>query len=215
MMARYPERGKKLFLGLGGPYDFSYFGWGDREKQFYGYAGGYKKAADILVRSLAESTDLRAIDTCVFPLCFLYRHFIELSLKQIYLAYTSDTEETQQKVLNSIKHRLKPMWQKVRSILHDSFPWKSPEALDAVEDYISQFEKEDPYSSSYRYPITLGLAPVHESDKRINLHNLAERMDELESFFSGAMADLEDKREVQREIRAYYSVEEDEWRREP
>lgn len=54
-------------------------------KDFWIYASGYKKAADVLVdniMSLASGTR-NPIDYLVFPIVFLYRQYIELTLKQV------------------------------------------------------------------------------------------------------------------------------------
>ena len=45
------------------------------------YVIGYKEAADKLVENIMDTP--RYQDTLVFPICFLYRQYIELRLKEL------------------------------------------------------------------------------------------------------------------------------------
>ena len=48
---------------------------------WYGYYEGYKNAGDILVRYVDKQKSDQ--DTLVFPIVFMYRHYLELILKEI------------------------------------------------------------------------------------------------------------------------------------
>ncbi|MCH4888945.1 hypothetical protein EZV73_15230 [Acidaminobacter sp. JC074] len=81
---------RKLFIEGKNQRTRAYFGWQDKDTAFYGVKMGYKNAADKLVDDAIESGLTGAIstlDTFIFPICFLYRNSIEVSLKGIYMRY--------------------------------------------------------------------------------------------------------------------------------
>lgn len=66
----------------------AYFGWQDQDTSLIGIKMGYKNSADNLVDialQQGEKDDIATLDTYIFPIIFLYRHAIEVSLKAIYL----------------------------------------------------------------------------------------------------------------------------------
>lgn len=81
---------RKLFIAGKDLRTQAYFGWQDKNTALLGIRMGYKDAADKLVDKALEEGELdniRVLDTYIFPICFLYRHSIEASLKGIYLRY--------------------------------------------------------------------------------------------------------------------------------
>ena len=63
----------------------AYFGWQDKGQALYGLREGYKNSADDLVSLVINSNcDSKMLDTYIFPIMFLYRHSLEISLKHIY-----------------------------------------------------------------------------------------------------------------------------------
>ena len=64
----------------------AHFGWQDKDQALYGLREGYKNSADELVKIAVNSGgNLKILDTYIFPILFLYRHCIEISLKHIYM----------------------------------------------------------------------------------------------------------------------------------
>lgn len=64
----------------------AHFGWQDKDQALYGLREGYKNSADELVKIAVNSSgNLKILDTYIFPILFLYRHCIEISLKHIYM----------------------------------------------------------------------------------------------------------------------------------
>lgn len=64
----------------------AHFGWQDKNQALYGLREGYKNSADELVKIAVNSGgNLKILDTYIFPILFLYRHCIEISLKHIYM----------------------------------------------------------------------------------------------------------------------------------
>lgn len=204
-MTNFPSNGKKLFAEGGHFHDFSHIAWGDGDAQFYAYITGYKESADMLIKRAIDSKDTHILDTTFFPICFLYRQYIELALKEIYLKFSDSNKKKKMRSINT--HNLLAIWNKVRSIIINYFPDDDKETLDAVEDYISQFTNEDKGSFAFRYPMTKDLKLIHENERRINIVNLAERMSELASFFSAVSMGMGVMKEYEDEIKAEYEAE--------
>lgn len=68
-------------------YERAYFGWQNKDTALTGLIMGYKNSADDLVEIALENGyggDIATLDTYIFPIFFMYRHAIELSIKKIY-----------------------------------------------------------------------------------------------------------------------------------
>jgi len=182
----FPQKGQKLFIS-----EFTYgetaqIGWSkDSEAQFFGYVSGYKEVADDVIRCALAKENVGILDRYVYPIVFLYRQFLELALKDIYLAYTDDSEGEQAKTIYKCSHDLKKIWEKVKPLIGDC------PHIPAVEDYIFEFAEFDSGSYSFRYPIDNKLNIVHDKLKRINLKNLAIRINELALYLECVSSELE------------------------
>lgn len=111
----------------------------------FAYIEGYKRAADRLVEEAGSD-----IDWIVYPIVFLYRHHIEISLKGT-IGTGNELLETKFKNLNRT-HRLTVLWAEVKRIAkeiwNEEFPDKDFEFIDSI---IQEFEKYDENSDSFRY----------------------------------------------------------------
>lgn len=208
MDINFPKEGNKLFVNGGGYYEFSNIeGSYSKDRQFYDYIEGYKSSADLIILNALESNDIRTLDTCVFPAVFLYRQFIELMLKHIYLAHSDDEHEAKVNTIKRTSHNIKRMWDKVEVIIRKYFPNDDESMLRAAKDYVYQFADEDSNSFNFRYPIDKDLNLIHVERKDINLRNLIERMSELEHFLNGVDSGISEMREWEAEARSYYEVD--------
>lgn len=181
-----PKKDEKLFKDGGNYYEFAHFGWGSTETEFYGYMKGYKESADLLVNSSVASRDISMLDTSVFPILFLYRQYLELAMKSIFLRFSEDNLGDKEDTIKKSSHNLMSIWNKVKPIL-EPLGSEDKEMLVTVEEYIKEFHQFDKSSFTFRYPITKELDRVLTSEKRINLINLRDRIEELYNFFSGAV----------------------------
>lgn len=216
---QFPVKGKKLFESTNKYLEFSHFGWGNINYQFYGYIRGYKRSADTLVEFALASNRIEILDTYIFPVLFLYRQFIELSLKSLYLEYADKSMHEKIKTIKQVSHNLAQMWNKLKPTLIDASNNKSEEEIvNVVEGYIMQYHNFDKRSFKFRYPIDKDANPLIKGEERIDLVNLKERMTELDNFFSGADGHLDYLktckyeqeqylREIEAEMRAEYEAE--------
>lgn len=68
-------------------YRRAYFGWQDKHTALVGVKMGYMDSANDLVDIALNrdgETDIKTLDTYIFPIVFLYRNSIEVSIKAIY-----------------------------------------------------------------------------------------------------------------------------------
>ena len=78
---------RKIFIEGKNQNERAYIGWENKSLSLQGIKMGYKNSADSLVEiALNEGKKDRIdiLDTYIFPILFLYRHSIEISLKHIY-----------------------------------------------------------------------------------------------------------------------------------
>ncbi len=126
------------------------------------YIGGYKKAGDLLVE---QSVAFGQQHILVYPILFLYRHYIELQLKEIIRCGNA--------LLGISKHypscfptdhKIGDHWQECRAIIEDidKDEWhrlgkgeqrKYKNDLNSLQKCIGEFLKLDPDSQASRYPV--------------------------------------------------------------
>ncbi|MGB7572016.1 MAG: hypothetical protein WBL87_09700, partial [Methanothrix sp.] len=89
------------------------------------YSTGYKEAGDLLIENADNHTDF-----LVYPIVFLYRHCIELRLKQISiegnkLLKTQVFTEKEMKATLFREHNLDSLWSCSKKIIEKLFPDES------------------------------------------------------------------------------------------
>lgn len=152
---------------------------------------GYKEAADRLVKSIME--DRNDQDSLVYPILFLYRHYLELSLKRLIregnrlldnpspwgdIGFPTDARS----------HNLLSLWDECKKILEQMgakhADLKIPDQdLKAVSNLLAQFSQQDSISYAARYPTDKKNSPSFPNLDVINVRNLAEVMEKIAAFF--------------------------------
>jgi len=166
------------------------------------YAHGYKRAADTLVERIIECPTW--IDVLVYPISFLYRHYLELRLKEIAQAGRAllDWELESKKWAH---HKLDGLWSSCRRILEEVWPDSSKSELDIVEQLLLEFAKTDPDSQGFRYPAGKSLNPSLPGIQHINLRNLYEVMGRVSALLEGASSGISEYLSTKRSVESYYS----------
>ena len=133
------------------------------------YAEGYKQAADKLVEQVQSGNTSN--NFVVYPVIFLYRHFVELRLKEIlkdgYQAAGKRAPVPSKHPLN--EHPLMPLWKECRRIVEEVWPKDEPIPLDSAERIIGQLEKHDASSFAFRYPSDKKGQPMLRDLTHVNL----------------------------------------------
>ena len=111
-----------------------------------GYAEGYRKAADHLMRRLAR--DPMEIDYLIYPLMFLYRQHLELRFKELTRAGHRFAKSGKDFTPH---HLLSELWRDARSALEAFVQPPSPEELDYIDEIVRDFVAVDKSSMAFRY----------------------------------------------------------------
>lgn len=120
----------------------------------------YKNAAKLIYEKIKDSRgNYYVIDSLVYPMCFCYRHSVELYLKA--LAFKLFTDETKRKDILKKGHNLMEVWLAIKPELsrigeeYQRFPCE----IGALDSYIIQIDRFDGESMKMRYPIEKDLTP--------------------------------------------------------
>jgi len=119
------------------------------------------------------------LDVHVQPACFLYRHGLELLLKD--LAWKSQyvatgTKRFAEKNWQELgRHRLMDVWDGAKTVsetvLGAGFPLDADKASQ-IRTFLVQVEAHDPDSYSFRYPISKKKGRTHPKLTNVNLISL-------------------------------------------
>lgn len=151
----------------------------------YGYKEGYRRAAIVLLREVVDGK--MSPDFAIFPLAFLWRHHVELALKDIIADGRDLAEEAAR---SSTHHCLATLWSEARKYIVEYGDPNAPE-LTNVEANIVEFERIDPRADGFRYPrardgIQQNLAGAPE---QVNLERLHEAMLAVSNFLDAVQTE--------------------------
>ena len=126
--------------------------------QFSELGWSYARSGDDLVAAMLH--DRSKLDVHVYAVCFLYRHALELCLKDVvwksHYALTGERRYAEQDLKELGKHKLTGLWtpavRNAEKLLGEHFPLDTKQR-EAVRMLLDQFEQHDPESYSFRYPI--------------------------------------------------------------
>ena len=158
------------------------------------YILGYKKAADILVNHvLSTGCDQ---DTLVYPIVFLYRHYLELLVKNIIEngAKYLDTEEKPQ-----TNHYLDTLWSKAKAIINKI--WEEGESSQELEidHYIAEFIEIDKSSQAFRYHKNKEGKEFLELIEIINIQHFSDCINKISIYLEGVSAAIYHYLETQKD----------------
>jgi hypothetical protein len=149
----------------------------------YPYGVGYRQAGEILLRWVLDQQSDQ--DFLVYPIVFLFRHHVELMLKQIIVLAARFRGEY---VDFPHGHSLGCLWAQCKPQL---VAIHGPEAvLEPVEALVIELESMDPGSDSFRYHLDGRGRPTLPGVTHINLHHFADVMDGLTNFLDACHTHL-------------------------
>jgi hypothetical protein len=180
----------------------------------YGYSKGYLSGAGHLVRKVIDTGTEQ--DVLVYPIVFLYRHHIELSLKALLrgISYTIDHTLTANEKKHLNDHKLDKLWQDIRpkiSVMCEAAGWDClPNSdLEGVDSYIRQISALDPNSYTFRYmrnkqgeiSLPKEMTNLHLRHFALHMERLADYLDSL-GYAVGGLETI--KTEMEAEQRSQY-----------
>ncbi|HKW19535.1 MAG TPA: hypothetical protein VJO35_18645 [Terriglobales bacterium] len=157
------------------------------------YAQAYREAANQLVQRLGSTTNYRDVDAC--PIVFLYRHAVELRLKEIVhwgnaLLYVRGLSKTVRPNVLFRTHDLcklvsaaKPIF----GIFRYLGDWNGSEFLsfDDFERFVAELNEFDPGSYAFRYPIDHNGASSLRDQLCFNVVTFGRKLNSLLSTIDG------------------------------
>lgn len=195
----WPEKNDNLFVAGDDWKNNACLNWSHSEWELYTI--GYKEAADNLSRNIMQSgTDQ---DTLIYPIVFLYRHYLELVLKSIIMRIQLLNDE---KLKIPSHHKLEPLWSDCKKAIKNILKREDIKYdIKPVNDAIIQFSGIDNKSMTFRYPVSKELESLIPSDlKYINIRNLFEIMQKISNFFEIISIALGNDLEFKREMESYF-----------
>jgi hypothetical protein len=158
------------------------------------YQNGYRRAALHLAEYVCDAG--RGQDFLVYPIVYLYRHHIELTLKSIIsvACFVVDYTLTEKDLDTLGRHDLAKLWNLARPLLNPTCelggsPALPPDDLEGIDSYILQLHKLDPDGQRFHYATTKSkgrkakrLPSLHPDLKHINIRNFAIALEKLADY---------------------------------
>jgi len=137
------------------------------------YAQGFLTAAEAACEHLLKNRQYT--DFVVYPVLFLYRHYLEISLK----ALADDSLELlRREPQGKLIHGLRDLWEIAKKHLTEvlSDPEGMAMHLEVIEGAVAQFQALDPSGQGSRYPWGTKGERVLFAPERISVQNLRNEM---------------------------------------
>ena len=145
------------------------------------YVEGYKIAAEKLIDEVLSTQNER--DTLIYPIVFLYRHYIEIQLKEI-IQTGSVLLDEKRKLAKG--HELFPLWLIAKIIINKI--WVSDidnKSINEAEEIIKSVCIIDTKSDSFRFPFDNKGQQTLKGISVINVRELKENITPLVQFLDG------------------------------
>jgi hypothetical protein len=161
------------------------------------YQDGYRRAAFLLAEHVCEME--REQHFLIYPIVYLYRHHIELTLKSIIkvASFLLDYTLTDKYIDTLSCHDLNRLWQLARPMLNPvsglgGLPALPVDDLEGIDSYIGQLHKHDPDGQRFRYFLVkakgqkvASVPSLHPTLQKIDIRNFAIAMEKLADYLEG------------------------------
>src|SRR6266498_3799416 len=115
------------------------------------YIRGYQEAADILIERLEETG--RHADFLVFPIVYLFRHYLELLLKEL-IYRIRQLYDLKPPAKEKVDHKLHDLWETAKPLLAQLADGQDISLqLHAGDRLFREFQRFDAKGESFRYAI--------------------------------------------------------------
>lgn len=196
----WPKKGDKLFR-QDGDYDFNAcLNYSHDMSELY--ISGYKLAGDALIEYLGRRK--RDQDRLVYPICFLYRQYLELRLKDIIklgikLYNAKDTLPAH--------HNTIELWILAKEMVKKAWYKDDDTDLNIIENCIKEYANIDPFSTSFRYAEDKKGNKTLGGITNINLRNLSKGIDKIASLLDGLSCGLAGELDLKESIEYEHGYE--------
>ncbi|MDY0340557.1 MAG: hypothetical protein RBS17_05030 [Coriobacteriia bacterium] len=152
------------------------------------YIRGYQQGADVLIEQALGDTS--SLDLLVYPAMFLYRHYLELTLK-LCAWEASRVRGPGARVPKG--HDVRHLWGQLCQRLAEAIPDWPPDQLSEMSRLIGEFATIDPGAQGFRYPVDSKGGPSLEGVNLINLRNVRNVMGKIAFLLDCMDAELSNR----------------------
>lgn len=154
------------------------------------FAYGYFLAANAVVE---ESLAKGGADALVYPAVFLYRQYIEITLKS-FLGQIHSMGASMKRW--NTNHDLGELWTLLKGALDEDLRSNLPtESVDATGRLVKEIQKHDPISMSFRYGEDKKGRDLLRGLHSVDLRNLRDVMSRINNFFNELQQEIDDENE--------------------
>ncbi len=152
-------------------------------KEVHAIAEGFKLAADSVVVHAQEG--FGHPDRYFWPSAYLYRHALELTLKEIIRTGSMLTQlALREKSL--VGHDLARFWTRARTLVVAIWPEGDQTELGPVDNVVHDLDRVDPRGDAFRYRAdTKGRLHLADLPRVLSLELMAQRFGDAYSFLDG------------------------------
>lgn len=188
----WPKKGNKAFVSVreGKSFQLDRFHY-----PFPLKPDAFKIAAEMVIDQCEKADRFTLREQIFFPVAYLYRHGIELYLKDIITTGIHMQFFNRDKVEEALaNHNLAKLWNHAKKLLNERWPTADDAPLKAVEAVVNEFHQADPNGQVFRYDEDkTGKPHRYESlPDRIGLVNMRTTMDGVFSFLDATSGCLRD-----------------------
>lgn len=146
------------------------------------YTEGYRRAADNLINHIDETG--RDQDFLVYPVMFLYRHHIELLIKQIIELALKLSDDPGKHPYKKNNHNLTSLWPVAEKLILEVDDTSRKSDFHLIKEVVNELQKVDAPATDFRYARRNDGTRSLEGIKYVNTRRFGEKM--------GAASDLLD-----------------------
>ena len=139
------------------------------------YAEGYLEAAKLVSRAAVKKGSKLTIDAVLWPMVFLWRHYLELRLKELIVSAADLSGGRTPRVMT---HDLGMLWRTAKELLTKTVTISAAE-LRVADAVFSEFASSDALSEAFRYPTDKKGQRLAMSRSQINLRRVKITMEAL------------------------------------
>ena len=183
-MSEWPRPDETLFVSAT---DWQHNACVSRFPTFGHYAYSFYESARALAETVGSKERDIYLDAAIYPITFMYRHYVELSLKHI-IAMLRRIEESRNGYPKI--HDLTALWAECRRLLVQHYSVKEIPGLEGMERCVSELARHDPDSMSFRYPTDRDGNFTLQGVSHINLRHLYEAMERVNHFLESIGGDI-------------------------
>lgn len=188
----WPKKGRKAFVsaGQGKSFHLTTFPF-----PFPLKPDAFRIAAEMIIEQCHDADRFRYRDELFFPVAYLYRHGLELLIKDIISTGIHvnffERDDVEEALAN---HNLAKLWNHAKKLLIDRWPASDPAPLKATEAVINECHQADPNGQVFRYDEDkLGRRHRYETlPESISLDEMRKTMDGVFNFLDTTASCLRD-----------------------